>query len=289
LTRLDGRLGEPSRPDRIRLLALDIDDTLTGTDGKISPANLAAVRQAMADGILVTAITGRRYRRSAERFADDIGIDGPIACYYGRALVEHPSGRFVRRHCLPETVSRQVLAYAAQHSLFPSLCADEVCFFDRSIPGGPPAGLTRSQYGWVDDLPAQLDMCAERVMWIGLSGPRAGGVGEALAPQIRAGLVTVYVETLSNGDALAFVLAGGCDKGTALLELCGMLGVDTADAVALGDGDPDIPMLRAAGWGIAMPWAGPQVREAADCVAAGGREDAAGLAIRAALGTVAAR
>jgi phosphoserine phosphatase len=50
-------------------------------------------------------------------------------------------------------------------------------------------------------------------------------------------------------------------KLAALYDLCGRLGISAADALAVGDGANDIPMLAAAGLGVALH-AKPKVREA---------------------------
>ena len=55
-------------------------------------------------------------------------------------------------------------------------------------------------------------------------------------------------------------------KGAALTWLCGHLGVDVADAVAFGDGDNDLSMIRTAGDGVAMANAIPEVLASADHV-----------------------
>ena len=55
-------------------------------------------------------------------------------------------------------------------------------------------------------------------------------------------------------------------KGAALAWLCRHLGVDVADAVAFGDGDNDLSMIRMAGDGVAMANAIPEVLAAADHV-----------------------
>lgn len=272
-------------PNRIRLLALDIDDTLTGSDGRISPANMAAVRLAMDRGILVTAITGRRYRASAERFADDIGIAGPLACHYGRAVVEHPEGTFLRQHYVPLAAAKRVLDYANRSEIIASVCADETFFFDRrkdikSVEGAQKMWMSE----WVDGFDGLLAERGSRIMTIGLSGEGAEGVRDLLQPEIRSGTVSVCLQRMSGRpDKLAIVMAGGSDKGTALVELCELLGVDPTETIALGDSEADIPMLLAAGHGIAMPWAEEHVREAADAIAAGRPEDAAGRAIEAIL------
>jgi hypothetical protein len=70
------------------------------------------------------------------------------------------------------------------------------------------------------------------------------------------------------------VVASSADKGTALLDIARRLGIDPADTVSMGDAVPDIPLLKAAGTGIAMPWSTEEVRRAADAVAEGEPEDA---------------
>ena len=49
----------------------------------------------------------------------------------------------------------------------------------------------------------------------------------------------------------------GCNKGTALRALADSLGIPMSHVMALGDNDNDVPMLRAAGYGVAMGNATP--------------------------------
>jgi len=278
-------LCQRSRPDRVGMLALDIDDTLTGPDGRISSANLAAVQAALQQGVLVTIVTGRRYRSSAQRFADEIGLQGPIGCHYGRALVYHPAGDFVRRHPVPEAVCRRVLEFAAQHRASPSLCADEVFYFGRSAQAESVEGRTFPLTKVVDNLMTVVDEMGDRVMSLSISGPDAAAVQELLRGESDAGQVVVHSQRITgNAESLVVVLAGDSDKGTALVDLCSILGVDPAETVAMGDSEADIPLLRAAGYGIAMPWAEAEVRAAADHVAIGGPTDATANEITSLLG-----
>lgn len=55
-------------------------------------------------------------------------------------------------------------------------------------------------------------------------------------------------------------------KGSAVKYLCEHLGIDIADSYAAGDQENDISMLQAAGCGIAMKNATPQVRQIADVI-----------------------
>lgn len=69
------------------------------------------------------------------------------------------------------------------------------------------------------------------------------------------------------------VMGNGVCKGTALAWLCSHLGIDVADAIAFGDNINDIEMLQVSGLGVAVANAEPEVREAADLVAATNDED----------------
>lgn len=61
--------------------------------------------------------------------------------------------------------------------------------------------------------------------------------------------------------------ARGVSKGSALAWLCNYVGCSTRDTVAFGDEANDIPLLLAAGRGVAMANAAPEVLEVADDVA----------------------
>jgi len=63
------------------------------------------------------------------------------------------------------------------------------------------------------------------------------------------------------------------NKGAALRFLCGHLGVAMEESMAFGDGTNDLSMIRAAGTGVAMKNACPEVLKAADRVTLSNEED----------------
>ena len=68
-------------------------------------------------------------------------------------------------------------------------------------------------------------------------------------------------------------------KGAALEFLCGHLGMPAAQAAAFGDERNDCSMLRAAGLGVAMGNAQPEVLAAADAVTGDNNHDGVAQAI----------
>ena len=71
---------------KIKMIASDMDDTLLNNERKISPRNLAAIKRALAAGIVFTLATGRMYR-SIKPFAEQLQLDVPLIAYNG-ALVK---------------------------------------------------------------------------------------------------------------------------------------------------------------------------------------------------------
>ena len=69
-------------------------------------------------------------------------------------------------------------------------------------------------------------------------------------------------------------------KGTGLLALAAQLGIPAEETIAVGDADNDLPMLRAAGLGVAMGNANENARQAASVTVADNDHDGCAEAIR---------
>jgi len=87
--------------------------------------------------------------------------------------------------------------------------------------------------------------------------------------KVRAGLAAagVDLDVLSFApDVLVSLKAPGVDKASALRQLCSHLGVLVDAVVAFGDSTNDVPMLQAAGLGIAVANANAAAKKSADVV-----------------------
>lgn len=87
----------------------------------------------------------------------------------------------------------------------------------------------------------------------------------ALRREIMA-LGLTDIDQASSSDIFIEIFPNGVDKGEALREICKNLGIGRKEAIAFGDHQLDIPMIEAAGIGIAMGNAIPELKEKADFV-----------------------
>jgi hydroxymethylpyrimidine pyrophosphatase-like HAD family hydrolase len=245
----------------LRLVALDLDGTLLGSDKRISARNRRAIDAARARGVHVVLVTGRRYP-AARRVAEELGGDPPLVLHNGAMIVEE---RTVLR-C--RTLEREVALEAVR--IARAAGADAVLHCGRAGEGrllveAAATSNTLLAY-YLDrshpDVTVLGDLCAElledpiQVMF-------GGGIPqmEMLLPGLVAGLgARVRIERTvypSSGLALLDVLHPEVGKAEALVFLQRRWGLVSEETLAVGDNWNDAEMLKAAGVGLVMGNAEP--------------------------------
>jgi phosphoglycolate phosphatase (TIGR01487 family) len=84
-------------------------------------------------------------------------------------------------------------------------------------------------------------------------------------PRLRRAVGDLGVVVESTGYAIHLMEAGG-GKLPGLRRAVAEVGLSLPECLVAGDGDNDVPMLRAAGYSISFPTASPRARAAADLV-----------------------
>ena len=251
----------------IRLIALDIDGTLVGDDLIIGPRTRAAVRAAMDRDVAVSLVTGRMVS-SALRFAEELGLTGPIVGYQGglaRAMPAPDSrrlGRLLVHTPIPAQTARAVVHWTREHGLDPHLNhlerfilrADDPRADDYSDFMGARAEL-------VPDLEASIRHPITKVLAVG-----EPPLPTELAPLARDAFLGKADVTISHPRFLEFV-APGVSKGRAIRWLARRLGVTLGATLAIGDQWNDLEMIAEVGHGAAMPTAPAEVLAVARYVA----------------------
>ena len=96
----------------IKLIAIDIDDTLLDSKGQLLPSTIAAVKEARDQGIKVVLCTGRPLA-GAQHYLDalDLAGDDQYVITYNGAVIESIAGRIVAKHLVDNAHYRQLTAF----------------------------------------------------------------------------------------------------------------------------------------------------------------------------------
>lgn len=273
-------------PTRIRLLVLDVDGTITNSRHEVSSATAAAVARVRAAGIRVMLATGRRYR-DVLPIADRLEIDMPVVTASG-ALIKQPADHATHfRAAFAVGVLEGMVALLVDRGHEPILYTDSFAagfdFHCRSLEGAtaaaePGQGLreylhrNRALARVTPDLHIRLP---EGVF----AGFAMGSHAEML--DLEAALHDAWPGKLSlhtirsprYRDFMCEIAPAGVTKWSGIRDVADRLGIGPESICAVGDDVNDLPMIAAAGLGIAMGNAPPAIRAAARQVVASHDDD----------------
>ena len=263
-----------------RLLAIDIDGTLVNSHDELTPATRDALVRARQAGIQVVLATGRRYSRTLH-LIEPLGIAVPLVTASG-ALVKDPRDHrtLFRAEFDPGILPRTLQTIDAA-GFEPVVCADTFDEgFDFYRGQDEVRGEELAEY-------VRLNPDCGRI-WPGLIQNPPPGVFAAFAMGSREQMLSLekLLHQTNPGKLSTHVLRSpkytgfmceiapyGVTKWSAIRRLAHEWGYSDHEICAVGDDVNDIPMIRAAGLGVAMGNAVPEVKAAADRVAPSHDED----------------
>lgn len=261
---------------KIRMIGFDLDGTLLTTDKVLTKRTKHVLTKAAEQGIIVLPATGRPLSGLPKEL-----LDMPIIRYAvttnGAKVVEVETGKVLYEKLIPVGKASQILDIFEEYDTLRDICYDGVGYTDK------------------DNLARVYDYVATTAM-----GDYIFAVREPV-PDIRKKLLEENrdldkVQALFRNqadkekawkriDALGGVEATGAlennievnaegvNKGTALLRLGKILGIERGEIMAFGDGANDKKMLEVVGVGVAMDNAVSEVKEIADYITVSNDED----------------
>jgi Cof subfamily protein (haloacid dehalogenase superfamily) len=251
----------------VQAFACDLDGTLIGRDGLLGPRTRAAFARARDEGVRVLLATGRMFR-SARRYLDEAGIEDPVVCYQGAAVVDPRSGEFLLHEPIPLDVAREAIAALQELGHSPNVYVDDQLYvaseteYSRRYSAFQhlPVVEVGDLLAWLERPPTKLVAVAEP--------PVLADVRAALEPRLagRVFLTTSLPYMLELGNP-------GVTKGSGLTFVAALLGIDLDRVVAFGDGENDVELLEVAGFGVAVADGHPRLLAIADRTCAGPDEE----------------
>lgn len=249
--------------EAIRLLALDLDDTLLRSDLSISHRNKNAIKKAMAAGVTIALASGR-IPAAMERYAKYLGMHrkkGYLICNNGVLIRESHTNTTIYETGLKADIALFAFNLADAEGFAMQLYDNDIMYVSRHNEyTGYDQKLTGLQQVVVKDFKTMIANGCHKLLIPG-------------EPALLAPLQSLYRNFLGS-DVTLFtskpyfleILPANTDKGTALEKVAALLGIQREEVLAVGDSMNDEAMIRWAGTGIAMANSDERIKDIAGFV-----------------------
>jgi cof-like hydrolase len=254
-----------------KLLALDIDGTLTNTQKDITPATLEKIIEAQEKGHIVAIASGRPLP-GIRKIADTIELDrfgGYVLAFNGGRIVDYSTGEVVYQAVLDNDVVRDIYDYCLKAG-----CGMVTYDGDRVITGTDidgymtfEASINHMEIMRIDNFRKYIDFPLNKCL-LTADPDKAEKIEQELAEKFGDQL-----NIFRSEPYFVEIMPPNVHKATSLEKLLEVLDMDRKDLVACGDGYNDLTMIEYAGVGVAMANAQDIVKEHADYITLSNDED----------------
>ncbi|MGB8956050.1 MAG: Cof-type HAD-IIB family hydrolase [Tumebacillaceae bacterium] len=261
----------------IRLIVMDLDETLIAPDKQIPRENVEAIRRAREAGITIVLATARAWSRT-EAIYRDLALDTPAIVSSGARLVDGVSGEEIWSRTIPLDFARDVATYSDEYKIPLRVYVGHEVWNNLSYD---PAFHNQISYGkHVRNIPNHL---AEEPYQIYTKGHREVELLTKRFGLSGDGFVS-NVMTYYDGIPEVCILNPQSTKGDAVAAVAADMGMARDEVMAIGDSRNDLSMMEWAGIGVAMGWSSDEVKERADLVTSEGNPAGVAEAINQILG-----
>lgn len=258
----------------LRLVALDLDDTLLCPDGTISGRVKDAVQAVRDLGVLVTLATGRMYC-SALPYARQLSLDLPLITYQGALIKTSHTGEVWRLLQIESETLFPLLRFLEQEQVHINLyVGDDLYVAEMNEIADRYARFSRIPVQAVGRLSSFPVPAATKVVVIGDPA--------FLRQQLQPAAQRLFGGHLTINTSRPHFLEFGhpqATKAQALAHLGAHFHISRHQMMAIGDSENDRDMLEYVGLGVAMGNSEPAVQAIADYVTASNEEDGVALAL----------
>ena len=268
----------------IRIIALDLDGTLLDSGKNLSAVNRSALASAAEKGIHVVPTTGRFFGGMPESIRALPFVRYAITVN-GAQVYDRATDAAIVREELPLATALAIMRYLDGFDVIYDCYQDNwgrmtAAMQERAADYAPDAHylkMIRELRKPYPDLKAHLEEEGRDVQKIMLFA-RDLAVRAQIADGLKARFpeLAVSSSTFNNLE----LNSARANKGLALQRFAEHLGLGLENCMAFGDGANDLTMVRAAGIGVAMANACPEVLAAADYVTRSNDEDGVAAALR---------
>ena len=254
-----------------KLIAMDLDGTLNNDQKIITEKTKAALMEAQKKGIRLALASARPSpglfkERDILRLQNFQGI---LMSYNGGRIVDAATGSVMFETSMDLQQTKQVLRKLEELPVTPIL-DDGVQFYVTDKNGFKVDYECKNNNMICQEVGNLAEFLTFAPIKILMS------VDPAQLKEVQQQIAAFLPDSLTVVQTAAFyleVIPKVINKGQGIRDICKVLGISAEQVISFGDAENDIPMLVAAGMGVAMGNAAEAVKQAADMVTLSNNED----------------
>ena len=276
-------VGSMNCHNRIRIIALDLDGTLLDSQKRLSDANRLALERAAESGMHIVPTTGRFFGMMPQSVRDLPFVRYAITVN-GAQVYDRETDAAIVREEIPIAMAVDLMRLLDRYDVIYDCYRSNWGWMTSALQMKAADYATDAHYlkmirefrKPVPELKSHLLGTApegdvQKVMMFSRNSADGKQVAEAVRDEVMASFPGLKI-TSSTWNNLEFNISSA-NKGNSLRRFAEHLGLTLENCMAFGDGLNDLSMIEAAGIGVAMSNAHPDVLAAADVVAASNDED----------------
>ena len=273
----------------IRIIALDLDGTLLDSAKRLSDVNREALAAAAAKGVWVVPTTGRFFGMMPPAIRDLPFVRYAITVNGAQVYDREADAALVREE-LPLETALGIMRILDGHDVIYDCYRNNWGWMNEAFKAKRAEYATNEHYckmiqdfrNGVPELKTHLEATrpdgdVQKIMLFSRLDADVS-VLKTITDEVEAAYPDVKV-TSSTWNNLE-INAKTAHKGVALRRFAEVLGLTLDNCMSFGDGANDLTMIEAAGMGVAMSNACPEVLAAADYVTTSNDEDGVAAALR---------
>lgn len=256
----------------IKLILSDLDETLLNDDGTIHPDNITAVQKFVQQSGYFVPNTGRSYKSVFGTLAT-LGLNRQekqyVVSYNGGAIVEvHSDGseKIVAQHGMSLNLAKEIFKLGQIQNDIDTHIYTLDTLFIHNISSADQAYMSERSVPYVEMPNDDLNFLSHekpimKVIFEHTDHEVLRAIDKAVNQELADQVLTTY-----SSDRYVEFNPKGSDKGSTGLELADLLGITHNEVAALGDSLNDASQIKAAGVGVAVANAKPEIKAIANLI-----------------------
>jgi Cof subfamily protein (haloacid dehalogenase superfamily) len=248
----------------IKLLLLDLDDTLLNSKGELSDKIIKTVHRVRDKGIIVAIASGRMHV-SLLPYIELLNTHGPVISYNGALIKDSTTNKTISCNPIPLSLAKEVLKFAKHNEVYCQYYDTDNYYFDKhsdlSNKYASSTGVRGIDVG--DNLHTKIVQAPPKILIIN----KDENTDELLKKaQNRFGK---ELEVTRSKPMYIEIMSYNTNKGAALKSMCEYFDIPLSETMAIGDGQNDIQMIKKAGVGVAVATGNELLKKEADVICDG--------------------